>query len=393
VSATDADYDAISLLRSKNKNLLTAMGGANNDDEGRVILQPHEGKVLLTDVQVRRRAAAHGCATPYAHTRLCRRLLAVCLGAKPGAASPPTPQLPTPRRQITDSSEVVVKGRKPPFRLLVRAKRRGGGALSVLPAVSEGFVVATRRVKGETKADIPLTNEHVSKLSHVGKETCKKLANLAEAAAQAASQVRMPWGRPPACLPMHSAPSRPRTARPCPLRTLPVPTPGRSQSPLSSASTPLPTQVPPGKPNHLRPESVSALMAALTVNSVTTVAEFQALVRCMEDKGALQSTVRGLGGGGLLRLGGTGRLAGGQEGGGRAWRGLRAPTPTTPQPTPPHPSARARGPTLKRSPPPPPRQLINVLKLNKEKWEEARDHALAAVLPDRRMRAWYEDTR
>ena len=34
-------------------------------------------------------------------------------------------------------------------------------------------------------------------------------------------------------------------------------------------------------------------------------------------------------------------------------------------------------------------KLQQVLKLSKEKWEEARDHALRAVVADSRMRAWY----
>jgi hypothetical protein len=34
-----------------------------------------------------------------------------------------------------------------------------------------------------------------------------------------------------------------------------------------------------------------------------------------------------------------------------------------------------------------------VLKLSREKWEEARDHALGAVVPDNAMRAWYADRR
>ncbi len=38
-------------------------------------------------------------------------------------------------------------------------------------------------------------------------------------------------------------------------------------------------------------------------------------------------------------------------------------------------------------------QLLNLLKLSKDKWEEARDHALSAVVPDNMMRAWYLDRR
>lgn len=48
---------------------------------------------------------------------------------------------------ITDSSEAMLSGRKPPFRLLVKAISRATGQPlpSVHKAVSEGFVVATRR--------------------------------------------------------------------------------------------------------------------------------------------------------------------------------------------------------------------------------------------------------
>ena len=35
------------------------------------------------------------------------------------------------------------------------------------------------------------------------------------------------------------------------------------------------------------------------------------------------------------------------------------------------------------------KRLQQVLKLNKEKWEEARDHALKAVVVDNRMRVWW----
>jgi hypothetical protein len=52
---------------------------------------------------------------------------------------------------VTDSSEAMLSGRKPPFRLVVRAKRKGGQHLSIRPAVSEAFVVATRRVKTSHK--------------------------------------------------------------------------------------------------------------------------------------------------------------------------------------------------------------------------------------------------
>ena len=56
-----------------------------------------------------------------------------------------------PDLAVTDSSEALLSGRKPPFRLVVRAKRKGGQHLSLRPAVSEAFVVATRRVRTSHK--------------------------------------------------------------------------------------------------------------------------------------------------------------------------------------------------------------------------------------------------
>lgn len=38
-------------------------------------------------------------------------------------------------------------------------------------------------------------------------------------------------------------------------------------------------------------------------------------------------------------------------------------------------------------------KLQHVLKLSKEKWDEARDHALRAVTPDNCMRQWWVDPR
>lgn len=38
------------------------------------------------------------------------------------------------------------------------------------------------------------------------------------------------------------------------------------------------------------------------------------------------------------------------------------------------------------------KRLQQVLKLNKEKWEEARDHAFKAVVVDNRMRVWWAST-
>ncbi len=46
-----------------------------------------------------------------------------------------------------DSSEAMLSGRKPPFRLLVKAVHLRGAHINIRHAVSEGFVVATRRTR------------------------------------------------------------------------------------------------------------------------------------------------------------------------------------------------------------------------------------------------------
>ncbi len=63
----------------------------------------------------------------------------------------------------------------------------GGTAagLVIRPAVSEGFVVATRRTRTAGKVDIPSVDDPISKLEHMGKETVKKLADIQLAAVQA----------------------------------------------------------------------------------------------------------------------------------------------------------------------------------------------------------------
>lgn len=60
-------------------------------------------------------------------------------------------RLVLPELYLTDSSEALLSGRKPPFRLLVRARHVDGRKLSIRHAVSEPFVVATRRVRASHK--------------------------------------------------------------------------------------------------------------------------------------------------------------------------------------------------------------------------------------------------
>eukprot|EP00887_Chlorella_sp_A99_P000045 scaffold16.g45.t1 len=85
--------------------------------------------------------------------------------------------LPDPK--VTDSSEALLQGRAPPFRLLVRAVRRGGASIpNISHALSEPFVVATARVKGAAKLEIPHVDDHVSKIECVGVQTQKKLEDI-----------------------------------------------------------------------------------------------------------------------------------------------------------------------------------------------------------------------
>jgi len=96
-------------------------------------------------------------------------------------------RVPLPDISITGSSEAILQGQKPPFRLLARAvsTQDGSRVAHIRPAVSEPFVVATPRVRTAVKADIPHLDDHVSKLHAVGAQTQQKLQNVSEACEQA----------------------------------------------------------------------------------------------------------------------------------------------------------------------------------------------------------------
>eukprot|EP00775_Hariotina_reticulata_P010151 gene10151-10309_t len=120
-----------------------------------------------------------------------------------------------PDMQVTDSSEALLSGRRPPFRLVLwlsatAAAAKAGAApnmadlllqqqLMMMPtlssavsyAVSEEFVVATRRVKQANKADVPLVDDPVSKIEHIGRETVRKLADMRTAALEANVDVKV----------------------------------------------------------------------------------------------------------------------------------------------------------------------------------------------------------
>lgn len=52
-----------------------------------------------------------------------------------------------PDLHVSDSSEAMLSGRKPPFRLLVRAAHRDGRKINIRHAVSEGFVVSPKTLQ------------------------------------------------------------------------------------------------------------------------------------------------------------------------------------------------------------------------------------------------------
>jgi len=77
------------------------------------------------------------CATSRAsHCSLCSGLRADARGC--GRAQRGVAQLPD--LHVSDSSEAMLSGRKPPFRLLVRAVATDGRTVNIRHAVSEGFV-------------------------------------------------------------------------------------------------------------------------------------------------------------------------------------------------------------------------------------------------------------
>jgi hypothetical protein len=102
-------------------------------------------------------------------------------------------QAPLSDLQCTTSSEALLLGKAPTFRLLVWAIDRHGTPLThVTYVVSESFVVATKRVKHAIKSDIPSIGDHISKLVHVGKATVDKLQDIRQAGAEENLEVDLP---------------------------------------------------------------------------------------------------------------------------------------------------------------------------------------------------------
>lgn len=95
-----------------------------------------------------------------------------------------------PVLRVTASSEALLSGRKPPFRLWVRPQAREQTGIKILQdLVSEPFVVATKRVRTAGKVDTPSVHDDISKIRHMGKETVKKLADLRTAAVAASLEL------------------------------------------------------------------------------------------------------------------------------------------------------------------------------------------------------------
>ena len=94
---------------------------------------------------------------------------------------------------VTTSSEALLAGKSPKFRLLAWITDRDGKALdNVTYCVSDSFVVATRRVKSAIKSDVPNINDHICKLVHIGNATIGKLKDLRAAAKAEGTDIKLP---------------------------------------------------------------------------------------------------------------------------------------------------------------------------------------------------------
>lgn len=84
-----------------------------------------------------------------------------------------------PDLSVQYSSEALLSGRRPPFRLLVQLISTGPQDKAVvIPVVSDGFVVASGRSRLAQKKHIPSVDDPVARLENMGKERVKKLRDL-----------------------------------------------------------------------------------------------------------------------------------------------------------------------------------------------------------------------
>ena len=77
---------------------------------------------------------ADNCCRAFHILDLTLTLIMICRPAQRGMA-------PLPDLHVSDSSEAMLSGRKPPFRLLVKCVHSDGRRINIRHAVSEGFVV------------------------------------------------------------------------------------------------------------------------------------------------------------------------------------------------------------------------------------------------------------
>jgi hypothetical protein len=92
------------------------------------------------------------------------------------------------------SSEAVLQAKGARFRLALRAVDAATGAPlpGVGHAISEPFLVATRRMKAALKRDTPTTADDIARLVHIGRATADKLRRLAAAARAEGMGLRLP---------------------------------------------------------------------------------------------------------------------------------------------------------------------------------------------------------
>ncbi len=76
--------------------------------------------------------------------------------------------------------------------MVVRAVKGSGTRLNIRPAVSEEFVVVTKRTKNLKKQEIPSLDDPISKLNHIGKETVKKLNEIKASADEMNLDLKLP---------------------------------------------------------------------------------------------------------------------------------------------------------------------------------------------------------
>lgn len=204
--AAEADVRGIKLeALGLNGRALEGLAGvqvSESDLEKVAILTNSQGQPLLASSQAEDnsvsgalRLALSGSEARLSDIRLTGTVGIRCFGAQGQTQVSQQVLIPTTVLSA-GSSEAILQGQRPHFALLVRAIHADTGRRlsSIPPLVSEGFVVATPRVRSATKKDIPHITDHVSKLNALGKATQLKLMDLSAAAAEAnAAYLQLPF--------------------------------------------------------------------------------------------------------------------------------------------------------------------------------------------------------